>query len=97
MKGVGGLEFQDFMGLYGFTVYRFRGGFICREAFVLVFYKESWFWQISAIWVLDVCGVLPESGSMLVCHDANHTMVPCRYDIDQFFEQSFYKIIRWCR
>ena len=35
LKGVGGLEFQDFRGLDGLKVYRFPGGLICREAFVL--------------------------------------------------------------
>ena len=63
----------------------FPGGFICREAlicFFVFFNEESWFWHVLAFRVLE--GFLfcchAECWNRLVCHDARHTMVPCRYD-----------------
>ena len=67
------------------------GRFICREAFV---------WSLQGIVVLAHFGdsgfgvffVLPECWNMLVCHDACHRMVLCRYDCNHRLSSSLIRL-----
>ena len=64
-----------FLGVSGFP-----GGFICREAFVLVLQGIVFLAQKCDSGLAGPFVVLPQCWNMLVCHDACHTMVPCRSD-----------------